>query len=258
MKKALLLFLGAVLLCGCVKSGVQEFYTPVPLPSSHVGNTVPCNSPQVFGFPNGVASSDIGLFMFEDGYIEIGNASWNGAEENVEAEAIKKGAEVGACIVLINTEYTGAHQSVIPVTNYNPGTTSTVYATNGGTATIYNPGTTSTNYIPHSVSRFNYEAVFFAKLKEQPHLLGVTTRLPPESYMQLTDSRTGILVVAVRKNSVAYKANIFKGDIISKVNGTPCTFTYGKIEQLKNNSENELEIYRNGKYITKKVTLSGS
>ncbi len=243
-------------LIGC-SNGFQKFYTPEQHNMGINNKTQSCTVPEVRQLPKNVSDTELEILMFEKGYVLIGSANWNGPEYNDSydiSQAREQGKKVLACLVLWSRIYSGEEKSSMPVTTFTPSKTTTVTTMSGDFATVTTPGSVSTDYIPISISHADYKGLFYAKLKNDPQSLGIAQALPPSTYMQLTDSRMGVLVKAVQEGSQAYKANIFKGDIIAKINGTPCE--YGKPLPTTENSENEIEIFRNGKTITKRIILS--
>ncbi len=243
-------------LMGC-SNGFQKNYTPKQHAMGINNKTQRCAVPEVRQLPENISDNDLEIMMFEKGYVLIGSAKWNGPERNDKydtAHASEQGKKVLACLVLWSRVYSGEEEFTTPITTRAPSTTTTVTTMSGDLETVIVPGATSTEYVTTSISRADYKGLFYAKLKNDPQSLGIAEALPPTSYMQLTDSRTGILVKAVQEGSKAYKANIFRGDIIAKINGIPCE--YGKPLPTIKNSENEIEIFRNGKTITKKIILS--
>ncbi len=253
MKKILGLCLISLLLVAC-KSGFQEFYKPIS--KSPVNNNLveTCLTPQIRIIPTGVSYTTILKEMFVEGYILIGTSAWNGAEVNDEiGEATKQGQQVGACIVWVDKEYTKTEHSSTPITTYKPSTTTTIAIPSGGFTTIKTPGSSTTSYIPYSIDKYDYVSFFYAKLKDTPHFSGFMTDSPPIWYMKKTDSRNGVLITAVRKDSPAYKANIFEGDIIVKINNIECSSDKSLPVHV---GENIFEIYRDGKTILKKVYLT--
>ncbi len=256
MMKNILLCVLVLFLTGC-SNGFQKHYTPEQNTMGINSNTQSCAVPEVRPLPKNVSDSDLEVLMFEKGYVLIGSANWNGAERSDKydvAHASEQGKKVLACLVLWSRVYSGEEESITPITTYTPSTTTTTTTWDGKTEIVTTPRSESTEYITTSISLADYKGLFYAKLKDDPQSLGIAQALPPTSYMQLIDSRTGILVKAVQEGSKAYKANIFKGDIIAKINGIPCE--YGKPLPTIKNSENEIEVFRNGKTITKKIILS--
>lgn len=266
MKNIALLILCAFLACGCAGNGFSKFYS---------GQT----REQVLAYPRYIAEDDIKLSrisvesvvadpdatinkMFENGYAQIGYAEWEGPVDEGDAEAKAQAKKVGASYVLWGANYLRTDSGVMPVTRYNPGDTTTTYhagtvlspAGSGqyyGTSTTYNPGTVSTDYVPYSVNKYNYLGIFFIKIK--PGKLGVKLDDPGDEYKKKFDSNSGAKVSAVMHNGRGAKANIMRGDIIMSVNGTPYDPAHDTSWRV--GEDNVLQIYRDGKIITKNIFL---
>lgn len=270
MKKLLHLFTLCLLVLtfsGCAKNGFTEFYHPIYTQeeiqesSSYVET---CTEATVRSIPTGESMKTTQFNMFEKGYVIIGYSLFSSTNTHGEKEARVQGKKVGACIILIGKEYKNTENTTIAMPSYTPGSTSTTthygtvnsggsYGNYQGSSTTQTYGTSSTQYVPVSMNRFSYIGSFFIKIKNNPQSLRILTNEAPASYMQLTDSRNGILIDAVMINGAAYKANIFAGDIIVSINGKECDNNSDLTKLLKNGSNNEIIIYRNGETITKNI-----
>ncbi|MCL1981359.1 MAG: PDZ domain-containing protein [Proteobacteria bacterium] len=267
MKKLHIIISAAALmmLTGCAGNAFTNFYTGKTLEQVQAaGGIQTCQSPEIRSMPPG-EPKDVGNRMYTEGFRPIGTSAWEGPGNQGNDEALAQGKNVGACLVLWKADYSHTRQESIPITTYTPGGTSTTIHTGNvysgsstgsysGISTTYNPGTASTQYIPYSVNRYNYLAVYFARLVNDPQKLMIKIESPPDSYMRETDSRSGGLVTAVMKDGNAYKANIFPGDIIMTINGQP-TDPDVSTQTLMKPGANELKIYRDGKVITKNINI---
>lgn len=266
MKNIALFILCAFLACGCAGNGFSRFYS---------GQTLE----QIQAYPRYIAENDVTVKrvqlesainnsdaiinkMFENGYANIGYAAWEGPANEGDAEAISQAKKVGASYVLWGASYNRTDSGVMPVTTYNPGDTTTtyhagtVYSPSGsgqyyGTSTTYNPGTVSTNYVPYSVNKYDYLGIFFIKIK--PGKLGVKLDSPGDEYKKKFDTNSGAKISAVMLNGNGAKANLMRGDIIMSVNGTP--FDPTRDMDWRVGEDNVLQIYRDGKIITKNIFL---
>lgn len=243
-----------LLLSGCASNGFQEYYHPTmtPVEMDTLG-LEQCISPEIRSIPENVSREELDAMAYEDGYVLMGASKWGGPSSEGDAEALLQAQAINACLVLWNMTYTGTRQGVQPVTTYTSGTTTTARLPSGETASVYTSGTSSTSYMPYSYDQYDYQGLFYGKLKHDPLALGIRADEPPVAYMQKTDSRNGILVTSVMKGSPAYNANIFQDDIIVSINGQPCNVNT-KLP-LVEHQENEIKVYRNGKTIVKKIFL---
>lgn len=260
MNRVVFLLALAVMLGGCARNGFTTFYTGQAFKQVQASGVMEtCQSPEVRALPLR-SPQDIGNMMYSNGFVPIGTSAWEGPASEGDAEALIQGKKVGACLVLWKADYSHTRQGSMPMSVYTPGGTSTtmhsgtVYSGGAsgmysGTSTTYNQGTVSTQYIPYSVNRYDYLAVYFVRIVNDPQALMIKVSSLTDAYMRATDSRNGGLVTAVMKDGNAYKANIFPGDVIMSINDeayTPLAFlTPGS---------NELKIWRDGKIITKIVT----
>ena len=249
---------------GCAGNAFTKFYTGNTLNQAQALSVITCQSPEVGTLPSG-SPEIISNRMYTEGFGPIGTSAWEGPGNQGNDEAIEQGKNVGACIVLWKADYSHTRQESIPITTYTPGGTSTsihsgnVYSGGStgmysGTSTTYHPGTASTQYVPYSVNHYNYLAVYWVRIANDPQALMIKMQSPPDSYMRETDSRAGIFVTAVMKDSNAYKANIFPGDIIMTINGQQ-TDPDVSTRTLMKPGDNELKIYRDGRIITKTVNI---
>lgn len=251
-----------IFLSGCIHSnGFTKFYDGMTANDLYGDpNYIHIETPQVAILPNKPLEQVV-KDMFIEGYGLIGQSIWEGPGDNDDKDALKQARDVGAALVLWRADYSHTDQGAVPITTYNPGSTSTTYHSGtifaggtmgsfGGTSTTYNPGSTSTSYVPFSVNRYDYTALFFIKFKSG--ILGLWLDEPGSAYQRKFDTNSGGLVVAVRKDGRAYKANIFQGDIIMSVNGIPYKYDQ-EFKDWKYNQENSIKIYRDGKIIEKKI-----
>jgi len=172
-------------------------------------DSTPC-TPQIYGSQN--IKSDMHILL-EHNYLLIGEAVFHGPPTD-NSKAIEQAQDVGACIVLLHSDYMGTKTSYLPWTTPNAPQTSNTMITGdiNANATTTTYGGSHTNYIPYSVSQYTYRAGFFVKAK--PRVFGIDDAdLPPELRQQL-QRNTGILVTVVIDGSPAFNANILEGDVI--------------------------------------------
>jgi len=265
----LLLCLG---LAGCATNPYQKFYhdatggadvtklkqfeTPPDVPKLYTGNNVQEDAQR----------------MAEDGYTLLGYSSFNGATINQNV-VIDEGKKVHSAVILVYSKYTNTLSGQMPllvpdnkvITTNSSGTAN--YTGNGsfsginygtgnrysgtsnmyGTANAYGHATTTvygtqTMYVPYNINRYDYLASFWIKNK-QP-VLGIMIRDLTSDERAKIGTNKGIFAYAIIKNSPAYKADLFKGDIVIKINNDDIF------------SSNNFLILLNTKYVGKKVTLT--
>jgi hypothetical protein len=110
------------------------------------------------------------------GYAPIWESSFNAAANRVsERQLREQAAKIGAAVVLIASRYTGTITGAMPLVMPN---TTTSYTTGnatvmgmGGMATVNGSATTTTYgtrtlMMPYSIQRDDFDAVYFAKVRE--------------------------------------------------------------------------------------------
>jgi PDZ domain len=182
--------------------------------------------------------------------------------------------KVGADVVLFRSVYLGSYQSAVPLLQYNPGTTSTTYSSgtvnanaygNGGYAygtgnyygssTTTTPGTFSTQVVPVTMSRYQYDAIFWRK--RHPPILGVLPIPLTEEIRKILERNTGVLIAKIIDDSPAFRANLLEGDVILSFAGedviSPSDFA--EKTELHKGQKVDIGIWRNGELKTISVQL---
>ena len=262
MKNLALLAFCVFILSGCAASGFSQFYDGRTIEYLQADPAyIPETTVQVRRLPDEPLDT-IFSKMYATQYLPVGSSEWEGAAGANDSAAIAQAKKIGASLVMWGANYSHTASGVAPVTTYSPGGVATTYHSGtvfagggsgqySGTSTTYNPGTFSTNYVPYSVDRYNYVAIFFAKFK--PGLLGAKLDFtPPIEYKKQFDTSTGALVLGVVDGWRASKANILPGDTIMSVNGINFTESF---DDWKYGEENTVQVYRDGKTLTKKIFL---
>lgn len=222
---------------------------------------VPTGNPQLFrgGDP------DVDYFrMLEDGFGLIGISSFNaGNNVNVNA-ALEQATKVHASVALIYSKYTHTLSGSVPWTMPDTQTSTTTLSGNvmgpGGTAsysgsaysTTYG---TRTTYIPYSVSRFDYFASYWIKLK--PPVFGVNVQELSAELKQKIGSNKGVVVIAVVKGSPAFAADILRGDILKQIGNHEILDPkiFGEATSRYAGEKVTVKFLRDGKEFTKEILL---
>lgn len=261
MKKIMLLFLVA-LLSACVNPygkyyrGTEDARTT----QGYVPSTQPL---QIFSTDN--FDRDIPA-LISKGYFVAGQSSFNAPSNSVSDRQIRKQAEkIGAAAVLVSSKYAGTVTGAVPVTLPHNSSSFTT-----GTATAFGPGgvvnafgnATTTTYgsqtvmMPYSVSRSEFGAVFFAKVKNR---LGVLPEPLDDQTRRRLDSNLGVRVKLVVEGSPAYMAGIFPGDVILSIGADSIQSPEHFMKVLLPKYEGQtvtVKMDRDGKPIEKEVHLS--
>jgi len=213
-------------------------------------DSMPC-IPQIYGSQD--IKSDMHILL-EHNYLLIGSAVFHGPPTS-NSEAIEQAQNVGACIVLLHSDYMGTQTSYLPWTTPNAPQTSNTMITGdiNANATTTTYGGSHTNYIPYSVSKYTYRAGFFVKAKQR--VLGIDGgELPPDLRQQL-QRNTGAYVTVVINDTPAYSANILEGDVIISFAGQDVTSRemFGPLVQQHAGERVKIILIRNG--VTKTVDV---
>lgn len=221
---------------------------------------LPSGEPKLFQGSNQEADSQR---MIEDGYALVGFSSFNGGNVNAD-DALPQAKSVHAEIILYYSEYTGTRSGTIPLILPDTQTSTTTlsgstfgtsgYGSFSGTANTTTYGT-RTGYIPYSVNQYDYFASYW--IKRKPPVFGVYIRdLTPELRKSI-GSNKGVLVNAVIKNSPAFRADIFKGDILRKIGDVDLYDTKTFQEALEKFAGQKIvvDIMRDGNEIQKEIQL---
>jgi hypothetical protein len=213
--------------------------------------------------PKLIHGSDIAIEakkMMEDGYVALGCSSFNAGEIN-QNDALKHAKKVNACIVIIYCNYTHTVSGIMPMTVPNTQTSyhsGSVYGSGGGFANYSGTSTTygsTTTYMPYSIARYDYYADFWGKIT--PPRLGIRWDNIPDELQKQIESNKGVYVFVVVKGSPAFDSDLLSGDVIRRINGQEIIDSVHFQELFDKVSDPviELEIFRNGKNIKKKVQL---
>jgi hypothetical protein len=199
--------------------------------------------------------------MLENGYNLVGYSSFNGANVNFN-DALTQAKSVHAEIVLVYSKHTETRSGVMPLTLPDIQTSTTTlsgsafgsggYGSFSGTANTTTYGT-QTTYIPYSVDRHDVLASYWIKIK--PPVFGVHTRELTPELRQRIGSNKGVHVFAVIRNSPAWKADVLKDDIITKISNTEILdrSSFRKVVGENHGKMVTVEILRNGRRITKEI-----
>lgn len=260
--RAILLLVISLVLTGCANPFVEFYHDStggIDL-SKAPGVVLPTGEPKLFQGNNPDTDHQL---MLEDGYNLVGYSSFNGGNVNVN-DALIQAKNLYAETVLVYSTYTGTRSGVVPLSLPDTRTSTTTlsgsaYGSDGysnfyGTANTTTYGT-QTSYIPYSVNRHDYLATYWIKMK--PPILGVSTRdLTPE-LRQSIGSNKGALVIAVDRNSPAFRADILKGDILRRINEVEL-YDANNFHNIIVNFAGQkvvVEILRDGKEIRKEIQL---
>ncbi len=220
--------------------------------------------PQIFSGKNIEEDSRA---MMENGFVMIGSSSFNSGAVN-ESQAIQQAKKVKASVIIVYSEYTNTVTGTMPYTTYNPSQTITsydsgsVYGAGGsayysGTSTYTVPGGSSTQHIPYSVNRYDYGASYWVKIKKLN--FGVNCIELPNEVRQKLERNTGGYINVVMKNTPAFNANFFSGDVLIRMNQRDINNCQDFMNAVKEYSGQKvvIEIIRKKQIKTISVQLNG-
>jgi hypothetical protein len=261
---SILLLLAVGLLCGCQPNFFAKYYQPSRTASLEDTNArrvaPPPKNPTLYSGAD--ANADIPLLQ-KHGYVIIGSSSFNGP--NVDFSGAKDEAQdIGADLVIVYSKYTNTVSGVTPFVLPTTQTSTTningsAYGSGGYTAMTGTATTTSygsqTMYIPYAVRRSDYLALYAIKIKAR--FGAFFAELTDEQRQQL-ESNNGVCIMGVVDESPAFYADILPGDVITQVNGVPAGVVSTLQDSLRNLAGQSVTftIWRNGKFLDKKVTLN--
>jgi len=246
----------AVIVVGCANP-YETSYRPINVSSI----TPPA---QFTGEPRlEAASSDNGrseIFrMYQDGYGLIGVSAFV-SEAHSASEVLAQAKKVGAAVVVVQRKYrnteTGVRTIDVPTVN-TVDSSGTIYGSGGSasyssTSTVYG---TRTEAIPYSADKFTHEALYFVPLQRVGP--GILMSPMTDEQKRIAETNQGSAVVAVRKDSPAYKADIVPGDIILSIDGYKILDRSSTAAALDSTQGREATyvLMRNGRRLEKKVAV---
>ena len=260
-------------LSACAVNGFQRYYSPQPGADAARPLLEPFHGePQIYTYSDD-PRADV-MRAREAGYLLLGTSSFYGPPKTMtRGELVEQAKSVGASMILVHSQYKDTLSGTVPYTVANPPQISTVntsgtvnsygsggYATGtySGQSTITSPGGSSTYQIPYSVTRNDVVATFWAHQDPATIRLGVIFEALPENIRAQLQRNTGILAAAIIQGTPAFRANILRGDVITRIGGEEVTDAPGFSAQLKQFAGQtvDIELVRGGTSKIIKVTLN--
>ena len=240
----------SLFLSGCASNGFSEYYTPYAqdkvAPTDHV---------DIIQYKNDNELLD----KMEEGYRILGSSNFKSSGGATLEQLKSQAKSIGSDVAMVNSSYAGSESYVMPIMNYTPGTTSTTYSNASaygntgyanayGTSTTYNPGTYSTSYIPATRNWTSYKVIYLKKFDPNKWTRsGIWVVEKTTELNKKMGTNSGCLIQLVYKNTPAYNNDIFRGDVIMKVNGSKIRSC--KDINFKNKKNVSLELWRDGKTV---------
>jgi hypothetical protein len=256
MLNNILMVLLALFLSGCANP-YQEYYTDTTHGRNILATPYIVPSPKQPQLFRGINQDEDTQKMLEDGYFLIGYSQFNTSEVS-SAYALDFAKKIHAAQVIVYSRYTNTVTEMVPTITPETQTIETVYAgrrrdrPSVSTTTITEFDTT---YVPTAVNQYDYYATYWVQGK--PPILGIRPRNLSADERQQLGTNKGIVVLAVVTGSPAFKADIFKGDIVTKVNDQEIIDSkdlFHTVVPLQGQAAT-LTILRNGQTLTKQVQI---
>ena len=277
--KTLLLIILVIFCAGCatLENPYSKFY------QDRTGGIDIAKSPMVIlptGKPEIFSGNDVNQDaqkMFEDGYNLLGFSNFNAGEVS-KNKLIHQAKKVKAEVVIFYSKYTNTLSGVVPLTLPDNKTVTTTYSGMGnssgniygsgggwasyhGTSNAYGTANTTiygskTTYIPYSQNRYDYLASYWIKMKKP--VFGVMAIDLTSEQRSMIGSNKGACITVVVKNSPAFMADVFKGDIITKINDDEVVTakSLNAMESKYFGKKVNATIIRGGKTLTKEIQFS--
>jgi membrane-associated protease RseP (regulator of RpoE activity) len=248
---------GIVAIAGCANPYAQ-FYQP----HQFGGEFEHYDGPPRLASSSGDLKADV-RNMYEQGYGPIGASSFVAPPKNQNG-ALDRAKKVGAAVVIVGSKYQSTVTGVAPVTTpttstaFSNGTASaygaggSAFGTYSGTTTTYG---TQTEYVPYSVDRYDQWAVYFAPLARRG--FGALVNPMTDEQRRATGTNRGLQILALRKGSPAYEADILPGDLLLKLGDKDVDdiqVYHAAIAGAAGRTV-DVEIFRDGKRLSKQVTF---
>lgn len=261
--RAFVIMLACVAIAGCA-TGYSQFYQPLPSADQTLARRVAPAPEQPIVERTSGDWRDITDRYARLGYVPLGSSSFNSGQDKDDEDAVEQGQEIGAdLVVIIQPRHTDTRTTSIPITTPTTTTshttgTATVYG-NGGSATAHGNATTTTygsrtTYIPMTVSRYDFGAIYFVKVKIQ---FGAYFRDLSDAERGSLQTNKGAAITLIVDGSPAYNCDVLVGDIVLTVNGERVSGAQGMMDliQLHAGQSADLMLVRNGKEISKTVLI---
>lgn len=151
----------------------------------------------------------------EDDYKRIGYSSFV-APDASRSDLVEAAEKAGAELVLLQRQYASTTTVYRPMTRITD--TRTHYRVISGNRPVFVQSTTqqsTTYYVPRALTEYRYYATFWRE--SPPPRLGLVVEDTTDADKRRIQSNSGVKVFAVVKNSNAFKADLFAGDIIVSI-----------------------------------------
>lgn len=234
---------------------------------------LPTGEPKIYSGGNPEADAQK---MYEDGYSLLGFSSFHAGGVSKQ-KLLDQAAKVKADTVIFESKYTNTISGVMPLVLPNNQTISTnssgMANTSGNingyggsaswngsgnyfgnsTTTVYG---TQTTYIPYSRDMYDYFASYWIKMKK--FVFGVWPYDLTSEQREKIGTNKGAFVKYVVNDSPAFKADIFEGDIITKINDKDVwgAKDIGTLQNYYGGERITVTIIRNDKTLIKEVQLT--
>jgi hypothetical protein len=235
----------------------SSFYTPYFDASMEEDVVIlqPNQEPEIF------SSNNIDHDFFEIlsyNYECVGDTGFNGPDRDITYSIKQQCFKNGATLAIYSKEYSDTRYGTITI----PGTQTTTHSGsiygNGGYGSYRGTSTSTTlNNYNYSVRRYDYQVYYFVQSTSESKFGWWLTDLDGEE-RQKYKRNTGAIVFVIYKNSPAFNANIFRDDIIIRINENIINNMddyYNIYDDYNIGDEIEVELIRDGRKIIEKIKI---
>lgn len=197
-----------VLSSGCASSALLNYYEPIPDVEEE---TIPDEDEQQI-----VWSKDLGLDLAkwrEDGYMAVGRLKYVGRQCSSASFQLVARTYRAPCILLKKTPQGRTGRTIAT-------TTTTTVLTPSPTGGLVATPQTSTMLVPYAETIYLYEALFLRQEKYKSRL-GVDVEPLSRDDVLRAETRKAVMVTNVLKSGLAWRNDVFEGDVIVSIDGQP-------------------------------------
>lgn len=203
--------------------------------------------------------------LSKDNFVPVAQSSFNWSDFPTDDEIKWAGRRARADIALYTSKYQQTVSGVRGVPNYTPGTTTNINTagTVGGfggvpysqNSTVTTPGRVGVSYVPYQANVYSQTVLYWRKM--QPRPFGANFQKTDEDWRKKHGRNFGVVCKFVINDSPAYKANLFSGDIVLRVNAVEIANEEQMMKVIEDNlgKSISLDIDREGKEMQIAVSL---
>lgn len=257
--------------CNSLKNPYSQFYraSPFNVSDSEKGSEI---EPEISFVEIDGFRSRVNDFL-ENNFLVLGESHFYAQEKLTrDKKAIAQAKEIGATHILVGRKFKNSRSGSVPLTlptqntsythgnvggqnfygningnNFSGNTSGYSYS---GTSTTYGSKTTN---IPFHIETYTVACAFFVPKKTKP-IWGVYFDDLTAEERKLIGTNKALKITAVMRGGAFFNADIFRGDVILKINDKPVYSHETLKDIIKKSKVLNLELFRKGKIIKKTVS----